>query len=453
MKKLSITTIILLAVCCTACEKFIEQTPKGRLIPETVDDMGMILANDYEINVGIGNMTAYSNDVKGLEALVLGYTQYDINALRFEDYPYGRTENDNDWNRLYHSISLCNFVAENIDDAPEGVDQLHERNTVKGNALFHRAYSYFLLVNEYARQYNPATAANDPGVPLMLQMDVTTVPQRSSVQEVYDQIIKDATAAYALLPDEAVFSFYGTKAAAAGLLANVYLFQGKFTASWQEAKKVTQTRALKDYNNITRKVASDPRSGFNNLDGLDWKREETIYFRQQWGMFRNFLFITDDLLSSYDQVNDLRYSLFLTTRLFATHSAWGMDRHSGIATGEIYLTEAEARVRDNDVPVAEVLEVLNSFIHSRYKTGYPDITETDRALLKERILQERRKEMALRGLRLFDIKRLYVQDGKAEDLVNVWEGKTYTLSAGSNKMVMPIPLNVIDKSMLQQNPR
>jgi len=453
MKKDRSLLLIAVILLLTSCEKFIEETPKGSLIPRTVDDMGMILANEMEINVGIGNTLAFSNDIRPMDQLALGYQQADINAVKFADYLYGASENDNDWNRQYHAISLCNFVADNIDEAPEGIDGLHDRHTVKGSALFHRAYSYFLLVNEYAKHYNPATAANDPGVPLMLHMDVNNVPQRASVQQVYDQIIQDAQAAHALLPEESSMSFYPTRYSAAALLATVYLYQGKFKESWQMAQTVTQEKELKDYNTVTRKNVNDPRGGFDNLDGLEWKREEVLYHRDHVGMLRNLLFITDDLANAYDQDKDLRFTLFHTNAILATWQAFGINRNSGILLGDVYLTEAEAKVRDNSVDVAEVLEVLNRFIRTRYKTGYPDITETDRAVLLERILLERRKEFAYRAMRLFDIKRRVVQDNVQEAIVNVFQGETYTVPAGGNKMVLPVPLNVVAKSGLVQNPR
>ena len=452
MKKITIL-YILLTVFFISCEKFIEETPKGSLIPKTIDDMGMILANETEINVGFGNTLGYSNDVKGLDALALGYTQADINALNFADYLYGANENDIDWNRLYHSISLCNFVTDNIDEAPEGIDGLYTREEIKGSALFHRAYTYFLLVNEYAKHYDPATAATDKGIPLLLHLDVNLVAQRATIQEIYDQIIKDAATATGLLPGDAELSYTPTKPAAHALLANAYLYMGKYTESWQQAVMVTQDKTLKDYNTVSRKVLLDPRNGFNNLDPLEWKREENLYQREHWGMFRNLLFVTDTLVNSYDPANDLRYQLFITNRLFGTNSIWGNDRNSGISLGDVYITEAEARVRDNSVPVADVLDVLNRFIRSRYKTGYTDITETDRAVLKQRIIEERRKEMAYRGFRLFDIKRLLVQDNHQEAISNSFGGQTSTLPAGSNKLVMPIPINVIEKTNMEQNPR
>lgn len=453
MKAVKFLWLILPVLALGSCEKFIEETPKGSLIPKSVDELGMILSNSDAINAGIGNTLGYSNDIRGMDQLALGYSQADINIAKFSDYIYGTNENDIDWNRLYHSISLCNFVADNIDEAPEGVDGLHERSTVKGNALFHRAWSYFLLVNEYARQYNEATASQDLGVPLMLHLDVNAVPVRATVKEVYDQIVKDALQAKELLPETTEMSFNPSKYSASALLSIVYLYQGKFTQSWQEASVVTAAKELKDYNTISRLVPADPRNGFNNLDGIEWKREEILYHRDHVGMFRNLMFITPALENTYDKDNDLRWTLFHTSRLLNQQSAHGLNRNSGIVLGDVYLTEAEARVRDNNVPVEEALAVLNKFIHSRYKTDYPDIVETDRNLLKERILLEKRKELAYRGMRLFEIKRIAVQDNVQEDLVSVFGGQTYTIPAGGNKMIMPIPLNVVLKSNVEQNPR
>ncbi len=453
MKATKYIYLLLLSLAAAACGKFIEDTPKGSLIPRTVDDMGMILDNTTEIIPGMANTIGYSNDIKGLDNLVTGYTQADINAATFKDFLYGQNENDGDWNRIYHSIYLCNFIVNNIQDAPEGVDKLHNRNYVSGGALFHRAYSYFLLVNAYAKHYNPASAGVDPGVPLLLNPDINAVVDRATVQAVYNQIIQDVQQAAEQLPLSAEFSFRPTRYSAYALLATVYLYQGRFTESWKEAEKVTAIKNIKDYNTVTRNVATDPRSGFKGLDAMEWKREDVLYYRETKGMFRNFYFITNDFLNSYDKTNDLRFLLFLTNAVQATYGAWGMDKTTGILTGDVYLTEAEAKLRDMNVPVTQALTLLNKFIDARYKTAYPDITITDRTQLKQRVLAERRKEFAYRGMRLFDIKRLQVQDNVQENLVSVFQSQTFTIPSGTGKTIMPIPLNVIAKSNIEQNPR
>ena len=70
---------------------------------------------------------------------------------------------------------------------------------VKGStpeAMAGRAWTYFLLINYYGKPYSAATAATDPGFPIIQVADVTTTTfTRASVQEVYDFIIKDLTTA------------------------------------------------------------------------------------------------------------------------------------------------------------------------------------------------------------------------------------------------------------------
>jgi len=112
----------------------------------------------------------------------------------------------------YKGISRANIVLDRIDHA----DLSEEiKNKFKGQALFLRAFYYFKLVRYFG------------GVPLYLKEvsneDDAFLP-RSTTEEVYNQIIADATQAIALLAPPAGFpqSGYATKGAATMLLADVY---------------------------------------------------------------------------------------------------------------------------------------------------------------------------------------------------------------------------------------
>ena len=56
-------------------------------------------------------------------------------------------------------------------EATEGTNE--EKNAIRGEALVNRALDYLYLVNGYAKHYNEATADNDPGVPLLLDADIS----------------------------------------------------------------------------------------------------------------------------------------------------------------------------------------------------------------------------------------------------------------------------------------
>lgn len=133
---------------------------------------------------------------------------------------------------LYKIISNANMVIANIDDA-EGPQQ--ERDYVKGQALFYRAFAHFYAVQLYGIRYD--AAGNNDQLGVVLRMDTSTDPKaRSTVEEVYEAVNQDFDEAIALL--EGVDIERNTKMhinvhVARGLKSRVMLTQGK----WEEAAK------------------------------------------------------------------------------------------------------------------------------------------------------------------------------------------------------------------------
>ena len=91
------------------------------------------------------------------------------------------------WQQRYALIKACNYVINYIDEAP--VDQ-KEKDIAKGQGLYWRAYSHFLLV----REFGPVPLVTD------LQPDYNQEP--ASIEEVYDRIVKDLTEAIRILPTD-----------------------------------------------------------------------------------------------------------------------------------------------------------------------------------------------------------------------------------------------------------
>ncbi len=145
------------------------------------------------------------------------------------------------WQYLYTCISRANLLLENINKAP--MDEEVRRN-IKGEALFLRGFSYFMLVTKFQ------------GVPLTLEAVKSAEPEytqvaRSSVAEIYEQIVSDMTEAEELVVSAE--GLYGggkiNKSAVNGILARVYLTMAgeplKNTAMYEQAairaKKVIDT--------------------------------------------------------------------------------------------------------------------------------------------------------------------------------------------------------------------
>ena len=84
---------------------------------------------------------------------------------------------------------------------------------------------------------------------------------------------------------------------------------------------------------------------------------------------------------------------------------------------------------------------------------YADITEKDPDLLMQLILEERRRELLLKGLRWFDLKRLNKETRWQKTLTHVLSDGTYTLEPNSDRYVLRLPYKVIQaNSLIEQNP-
>ena len=162
----------------------------------------------------------------------------------FKLYDYSRniasSTTEYTWELGYHVIGNCNKIIEIIQGL--GNESTREQTIMMGENYYLRALSYFLLVNEFAQPYSNNPTQN-PGLPLKLTSDPNDLPQsRSTVAEVYDQVVldlKDAITYLTLQQGETPKSnIYATKEAAEALLARVYLYMENWDGAWEMANKV-----------------------------------------------------------------------------------------------------------------------------------------------------------------------------------------------------------------------
>ncbi|MBM6780364.1 RagB/SusD family nutrient uptake outer membrane protein [Bacteroides mediterraneensis] len=177
----------------------------------------------------------------GADDLSWGGTSSDA---KFDIYDYSRNINSSiteyTWELGYRTIGNCNKVIEM--GAELGSNITDEEKVIVGENYYLRALSYFLLVNEFAQPYSNNPTQN-PGLPLKLTSDPDDLPKsRSTVAEVYDQVVKDLQDAitYMTLPAgmSPKNSCYATKEAAQALLARVYLYMENWDGAWNMANEV-----------------------------------------------------------------------------------------------------------------------------------------------------------------------------------------------------------------------
>lgn len=126
------------------------------------------------------------------------------------------------WNISYAAIERANVLLENMPKAKGNVDSA-VYNSIRGEALFLRAYFHFLLVQNFGEI--PIKIRKTNGV-----LDINI--KKSSIKEVYAQIIKDMTEAESLVyPTYSQFSntsLRATKTIVEGILARVCLYMAGY---------------------------------------------------------------------------------------------------------------------------------------------------------------------------------------------------------------------------------
>lgn len=471
MKKLFFALLLATGVF-TGCKDYLDIKPKGYTIPEFFEDYKKLLNGQNLLRSASGLPNYLTDDIQAGTLKDVNqspdYTLFSLvkrNLYSFEHgaiYEPGNT--DTFYEPSYSRIFTYNTVINNIENVPDGVPA--EKRQLKAEALVGRAFEYFNLVNGYSVAYDPATAATDLGVPLVLTEDINKKYIRNTVAEVYALILKDLKEAQPSLSSVPDHKFRPTKVAAYAFLSKVYLLMGRYTEALQNANEVLKlNKNLIDYKGYTTKMGvtfgrviqiQDPNQFFPPVD----KSIETVWARQTAssdGAQMKDVYASNDLLSVYAKdlptgAVDKRLSLFFCTDFanfstpvsFPGRSLWApyIEFNMAFSTGEIMLIAAEAEARIGDKGIA--LDHLNTLRNSRIVGNQPlSALTNEEALLK--VLEERRREMPNQGLtRLIDLKRLNKDPRFAKTVTHTFEKQSFTLPANDKRYVLPMPPKVLE---------
>lgn len=148
------------------------------------------------------------------------------------------------WRGNYYALKEINIFLSQIDRFEGTTADMAYAQVTKGYACFFRAAVYHQLIRHFAKDYEPATAGSDLGVPLILEHDIDARPARATVQAVYDQIVTDLTTAEGLLSGEegVARSGYPTIDLVKALKARVFLAMHKYGEAASLAKSVVDTK-------------------------------------------------------------------------------------------------------------------------------------------------------------------------------------------------------------------
>ena len=291
-----------------------------------------------------------------------------------------------------------------------------------------RALAHFDLVRIYGKPYTEDQGAS-LGVPLVTEvLESNAKPARSTVAEVYTQVVKDLTEAIssnalATETEPGYVSVWGAKA----ILSRVYLNMGDYANALSVAEDIiknsgaalwTRDQYFKAWDastpneseflfrlNVAGSTDNNDLNGIGNLQQREGYKE----------MVATKKFV--DMLTSDPE--DVRNDMFLPATAAKEVATYGTNkvylnklRGQGgnlrnvtivpiIRLSEVYLTAAECAFRNNDKTKA--VEYLNDLVKNRTTTE-ASLATVDNITL-ERILIERRKELIGEGQRYFDALR------------------------------------------------
>lgn len=443
-----------------ACDKFLDETPKGVVIPETLEDFEALMSSSGLVNTSPRGSNYISDEIilpESQRGAAMGFPgRNTVNAYDMLPEHYDISENDPDWNNAYRAIYVYNSVLQGLEQNTE--TDRNRRNRIKGEALVHRSYSFLALVNLYAKHYS-GTANQDLGIPLPLKPDINVLLARETVERVYQQVEQDLLEAINLLPSKPTFSYRPSQGAAYGTLARLYLYQGKWQEAFDNASKALDiNNFLYDYNSFSWIDSENKYFGIVGYPSNTLDKKHIIYHKYiQGGTSFDFTFLIDPEFLKRYKVGDLRQEFGTSTKGFGNvlpgvgalemHGAYDYN-NAGITTQEMYLIRAEAAARLNRLP--EALQSLNTLRKYRFSPDtYNELISNNQKEVITWVLEERALELAFLAHRLFDIKRLHLL---GEDIYITREGKVYAPT--HPLLVFPIPAKNIDiNKNLIQNPR
>ena len=169
MKKTIYSLLAVAALMLTSCEDFTDLQPKGKNLLTTTDQLEMLLNTELQgcssdMRQMAGDMIyAYSNvattisqPVKTRNVIIWTYDEANMDKMA------ELTSTDADYSTFYGYIgTIANPILTKIDDA-SGSEAAKKQ--LKCEALALRAWSFYMLINKFAKAYNPETAASTPGI-------------------------------------------------------------------------------------------------------------------------------------------------------------------------------------------------------------------------------------------------------------------------------------------------
>lgn len=477
-----------------SCSDFLEKYPTYAVDPESemTDDVAIALTTACYKTLQSSNM--YNQRIWSLD-IVAGNSNVGAgggtDGLETVQAANFIAQSDNGmalymWRSPWVGIGRCNIVLTNLPASNVSEDI---KNRCMGEAYFLRAHYYYILVRLYG------------GVPLRLTPYEPGQPveiARNTAAEVYQQIISDCTNAVEMLPAKSTYNDENRgracKDAALAMLADIYLTLAPNNKEYYaEVVKLCNDIEALGYD-LTRYSYTDNfdatvNNGAESLFEVQYSGSTEYDFwggnvQSSWlSTFmgpRNSGMVagaygwnqpTDEFVNSYE-AGDLRKDMtvlyegcppfdgieykkiwsntgynvrkFLVPKSVSPEYNTNPNNFVVYRYADILLKKAEALNEQGNTAAAAVpLNIVRS------RAGLPDVPSTlSQSDMREKIIHERRMELAFEGHRWFDLIRI----GNGEYALNFLRsiGKS---NVTKERLLFPIPQTEMDSNrLMEQNP-
>ncbi len=388
------------------------------------------------------------------------------------------------WTGYYSVINKCNIILNQVGTDSSNTAQA-TRLSANAEARFIRGYSYFMLVRLFG---------NIPLVDSVVTVSGSNVAQ-SDANTIYAFIEQDLMFAAANLPAKWPSQFIGrsTSGSANGMLAKVYLTEGKWSAAMASALTVINS-GVYDLNTPYNKIFTEDGenssesvfeiqayadanhkedsygcqyANVQGVRGVDWNNlgwgfnvpSATLVAAYETGDPRKdatVLVCPSPTPTEYGEVfpsepnpmyNKKVYTNPAVRNTVGDQFGWWMNIRV-LRYADVVLMYAEAANElNNSTEALEKLEWVRTRARNGNNTILPPVVTTDQGQLRAAIQHERRIELAMEHDRFFDL----VRWGLATSALHAANRPNYL---DSRDRLLPIPQAQIDlsKGVLHQNP-
>lgn len=440
---ISVALLASVMVFVSSCTKdLLDPTPTTSIIDnEAFDNPARILLQVNGLYSGVKHGEFYGgryiiyNEIRGDEFIVNrpnGVTGLDT---------WGQNVNSNTnevvnlWSRSYAAINRINVFLAGLQANISKLDAALANQYI-GEAEFLRALSYLALVQTYAKPYVFDNGAS-LGVPLRLVAETTLTGEgtndlaRSTVAQVYAQIIKDLDDAETKLPaTPSAGAFRAFKNTAIALKARVYLTQANYAQVVTESAKIISatapfqapaggSRLDASISNVFNGAYTGTATAsetllslpFTTTDAPGTQNQLAFYFNTSPGNSEYYLNAAGILSNpALNSTTDARATLLTKAGTitylskFKTASPF-TDYIPVVRYAEVLLNAAEASARTGNLTRAtDLLYAVRRRSDPAFTFAAADISTE--ASLVNTILTERRIELLGEGFRTPDLKRL-----------------------------------------------